>query len=68
MLDKLCFRSQHAIPEFLSTHPSDVTRIKQIEAWLPDMLPLYHGTEGGGTMTPPPAPYRPSIGPMPKPS
>ena len=68
MLDKLCFRSQHAIPEFLSTHPSDVTRIKQIEAWLPDMLPLYHGVEGGGTMTPPPAPYRPSIGPMPKPS
>ncbi len=68
MLDKLCFRSQHAIPEFLSTHPSDVTRINQIEAWLPEMLPLYHGADGGGTTTPPPAPYRPSIGPMPKPS
>lgn len=25
-----------AAPEFLSTHPSDATRIKQIEQWLPD--------------------------------
>jgi hypothetical protein len=23
-------------PEFLSTHPSQATRIKQIEAWLPE--------------------------------
>ena len=38
MIDKLCFRSQQAIPEFLSTHPSDVTRINQIEAWLPEAL------------------------------
>lgn len=64
MIDKLCFRSQHAIPEFLSTHPSDVTRIKQIEDWLPEMLPLYHGP-GGGTV-PRPAPYKPTIGPLPK--
>jgi predicted Zn-dependent protease len=64
MLDKLCFRSQHAIPEFLSTHPSDLTRIKQIEDWLPEMLPLYHGPGGGPV--PQPAPYKPAIGPLPK--
>jgi predicted Zn-dependent protease len=30
-----------APPEFLSTHPSDETRIKQIEAWLPEALKIY---------------------------
>ncbi len=64
MIGKLCFRSQHAIPEFLSTHPSDVTRINQIEAWLPEALQHYH-VPGGGTIQPPPTPYRPLIGPMP---
>ena len=28
-------------PEFLSTHPSDETRIRQIEGWLPEALPFY---------------------------
>ena len=64
MIGKLCFRSQQAIPEFLSTHPSDVTRINQIEAWLPDALQHFH-EPGGGTISPP-APYRPPIGPMPE--
>jgi len=64
MIGKICFRSQQAIPEFLSTHPSDVTRINQIEAWLPDALQHYHGPGGG--MQPAPAPYRPLIGPMPQ--
>lgn len=64
MIEKLCFRSQHAIPEFLSTHPSDITRINQIEAWLPEALRYYEGP-GGGT-TPAPAPYKPAIGPMPQ--
>lgn len=64
MIDKLCFRSQHAIPEFLSTHPSDVTRMNQIEAWLPETMQYYHGATG--KTTPSPAPYKPSIGPMPK--
>ncbi|CAI4032510.1 M48 family peptidase [Nitrospira tepida] len=41
MIGKLCFRSAAAIPEFLSTHPSDVTRMNQIEAWLPDALRHY---------------------------
>lgn len=64
MIGKLCFRSQHAIPEFLSTHPSDVTRINQIEAWLPEALRHYTGPGGG--VSPPQAPYRPLIGPMPR--
>ena len=65
MIGKVCFRSQQAVPEFLSTHPSDETRINQIEAWLPEALRYYHGA-GGGTALPPPAPYRPTIGPMPQ--
>lgn len=28
-------------PEFLSTHPSEATRIQQIEAWLPEALTYY---------------------------
>jgi predicted Zn-dependent protease len=30
-----------APPEFLSTHPSDDTRIKQIEKWLPEAVKVY---------------------------
>ena len=63
MIGKLCFRSQQAVPEFLSTHPSDLTRINQIEAWLPEALQHYQGP-GGGVPQPRPAPYRPTIGPM----
>jgi predicted Zn-dependent protease len=29
-------------PQFLSTHPANETRIKQIEATLPKVMPLYH--------------------------
>jgi metalloendopeptidase OMA1, mitochondrial len=41
MIGKFCFRSQAAIPEFLSTHPSDVSRINQIEAWIPRAMKFY---------------------------
>ncbi len=41
MIGKFCFRSQNAVPEFLSTHPSDVTRIDQIEAWIPQAMKFY---------------------------
>jgi len=64
MIGKLCFRAQQAIPEFLSTHPSDATRLSQIEAWLPDALQHYHGPSA--PTAPAPAPYRPLIGPMPQ--
>jgi predicted Zn-dependent protease len=33
-------------PELLSTHPADVTRIKQIEAWLPEALTYYKPARG----------------------
>ncbi|MGB0911131.1 MAG: M48 family metallopeptidase, partial [Nitrospirales bacterium] len=42
MIGRFCFRSNASVPEFLSTHPSDVTRINQIEAWLPKALQYYH--------------------------
>ncbi len=32
---------QEKPPEFLSTHPSEATRITQIEAWLPEALRYY---------------------------
>ena len=41
MIGKFCFRSNAAIPEFLSTHPSDATRIRQIQAWIPDAMKHY---------------------------
>ncbi len=66
MIDKVCFRSQHNIPEFLSTHPSDVARINQIEAWLPEAMKYYHAAQGG--RPPAPAPYHPLIGPPDLPS
>ncbi len=31
-------------PEFLSTHPADMTRIRQIEQWLPEALQYYHAS------------------------
>ena len=33
-------------PEFLSTHPADETRIKQIKAWLPEAEAIYRQTQG----------------------
>ncbi len=64
MINKVCFRAKQNIPEFLSTHPSDTSRIDQIEAWLPEAMKFYRG---GGAVEPiQPAPVRPSIGPLPQ--
>ncbi len=59
MINKLCFRSQAAIPEFLSTHPSDEHRINQIESWIPDALRFYKPLNG---VVPPAEPGHP-LGP-----
>ncbi len=37
-------RGQARPPEFLSTHPADATRIRQIEQWLPDALQYYQAS------------------------
>ncbi len=29
------------MPDWFSTHPSDETRIRRIESWLPEILPIY---------------------------
>lgn len=64
LIGKLCFRSQAAIPEFLSTHPSDVTRINQIENWMPEALHYY---QDGSLPNSTPIPAAPPIFiPMPK--
>jgi predicted Zn-dependent protease len=60
MIGKFCFRSQNAVPEFLSTHPSDVTRINQIEAWIPQAMKFYHPES-----SPPASPPSPQIDPIP---
>ena len=64
LIDKVCFRSKQNIPEFLSTHPSDTSRINQIEAWLPEAMKFYRGP--GAVEPVQPAPVRPSIGPLPQ--
>lgn len=47
LIGKYCFRSNAAIPEFLSTHPSDATRIRQIEAWIPGAMRHYRPHDDG---------------------
>ena len=47
MIGKFCFRSNAAVPEFLSTHPSDVTRIRQIQAWIPEAMKHYRPHDAG---------------------
>lgn len=64
MIGTLCFRSASAIPEFLSTHPSDITRIQQIEVWTPDAMRFYRRSDQPAPEPAPPS--QPDIGPMPK--
>ena len=55
------------IPEFLSTHPSDVTRINPDRGLDPDAMKHYHPA-GKAPAIPsgPIQPYRPPVGPMPE--
>ncbi|MEK7221673.1 MAG: M48 family metallopeptidase [Nitrospirota bacterium] len=40
-IGKICFRAGAAVPEFFSTHPSEETRIKNLEKWAPQMMQYY---------------------------
>ncbi len=40
-IGKLCFRAGASVPEFFSTHPSEETRIKNLERWAPQMMQYY---------------------------
>ncbi|MBT9507033.1 M48 family metallopeptidase [Rhodoferax sp.] len=40
--------STGGMPEFLSTHPTDSSRVQQIEALLPAVMPLYTAARRGG--------------------
>lgn len=64
MLGKLCFRSTRAVPEFLSTHPSDVTRMNQIDAWIPGAMRFYHPTAATPGQAPVP-PHERGVGAVP---
>ena len=39
--------------EFLSTHPTDESRIENIKSHLPEALPYYNAATGKGTAPPP---------------
>ncbi len=45
---KMMAHSHGASPEFLSSHPADETRVKEIESLLPVVTPLYDKARGAG--------------------
>jgi len=53
MIGKLCFRSGAGVPEFLSTHPSEETRIKNLERWIPQAMQYYNPPPEAPPTTPP---------------
>ncbi len=53
MIGKLCFRSGAGVPEFLSTHPSEETRIKNLERWIPQAMQYYNPPPAAPPTAPP---------------
>jgi len=43
--------SSNKTSEFLSSHPSDETRIKQIQGWMPEALSYYQAGTNSGNLT-----------------
>ena len=48
---RMAAASNNQRSEFLSDHPSDATRIKQIQGWMPEALKYYKGTSASTTTT-----------------
>ena len=48
---RMAAASNNQRSEFLSDHPSDATRIKQIQGWMPEALKYYKGTSATTTTT-----------------
>ena len=48
---RMAAASNNQRSEFLSDHPSDATRIKQIQGWMPEALKYYKGTSTSTTST-----------------
>ena len=48
---RMAAASNNQRSEFLSDHPSDATRIKQIQGWMPEALKYYKGTSAATTTT-----------------
>ena len=48
---RMAAASNNQRSEFLSDHPSDATRIKQIQGWMPEALKYYKGTSTSTTTT-----------------
>ena len=53
---KMAAANKGAPPEWLSTHPSGSSRVKDIEAALPQVMPLYERADKPGRVFGPPAP------------
>ena len=48
---RMAAASNNQRSEFLSDHPSDATRIKQIQGWMPEALKYYKGNSASTTTT-----------------
>jgi len=48
---RMAAASNNQKSEFLSDHPSDATRIKQIQGWMPEALKYYKGSSTATTST-----------------
>lgn len=48
---RMAAASNNKKSEFLSDHPSDATRIKQIQGWMPEALKYYKGSSSATTST-----------------
>ena len=48
---RMAAASNNQRSEFFSNHPSDATRIKQIQGWMPEALKYYKGTSTSTTST-----------------